>query len=73
VLSRIDSLQTLRGHDPVFRDHARALVENPESACTYSPDGQIDVKGALARGQRALDDEETRSAKRRRGTGGNVH
>jgi len=69
VLSRVDALQTLRGCDPVFREHARGLVANPESACTYSPDGQIDVKGELARGQRAQEEEEQRSAKRRKGTG----
>jgi hypothetical protein len=63
VLQAVDTLQNLRDYDPEFRQHARLLAASPETACSYSPDGLIDVQGELAKGRRALsDDAEKRSA-----------
>jgi hypothetical protein len=68
VLQTVDTLQNLRDYDPEFREHARMLAANPESACSYSPEGPIDVKGELAKGRRALaEDADKRSAKAARG------
>jgi hypothetical protein len=63
VLQAVDTLQDLRGYDAEFRQHARMLAASPESACRYSPEGLIDVKGELAKGRRAVaEDAEKRSA-----------
>jgi hypothetical protein len=64
VLQSVDTLQNIRDYDAEFREHARLLAASPESACSYSPDGLIDVQGELAKGRQAMaEDAEKRSAK----------
>ncbi len=35
--------------DPTYRHHAQALIANPGSACSYAPDGWVDVREVVAR------------------------
>ncbi len=49
VLRRVPDLPTLRPEvDANYRRHAIELAARPERACDYSPDGWVDVEGALA-------------------------
>jgi hypothetical protein len=49
VLRRVPTLPHFRGaQDPVYVHHAETLIARPDTACSYSPDGWLDVKGALA-------------------------
>jgi hypothetical protein len=51
TLRRVSALPHLRaGEDARYLRQAEALVAHPETACTYSPDGQVDVRSALAEG-----------------------
>lgn len=49
VLREAARLPRLRYRDDsLFLEHAQKLIADPDEACTYSPDGWIDVEGTLA-------------------------
>ena len=49
VLREAARLPRLRYRDDsLFLEHAQKLIAEPDEACTYSPDGWIDVEGTLA-------------------------
>jgi hypothetical protein len=49
TLQRVPTLPHLRAdEDPHYVRQAEGLVAHPETACSYSPDGPVDVGGALA-------------------------
>jgi hypothetical protein len=51
TLRRVPALPHLRAdEDPRYECQAAALIAHPETACSYTPDGPVDVDGALAKG-----------------------
>jgi hypothetical protein len=49
TLRRVPALPHLRpDQDPRYVRQADALIAHPETACNYSPDGPVDIGGALA-------------------------